>query len=181
MSICSNVTEQDLIKLSKLAEQQTQRTLKIKNSILKQIHDVKLAESLSPITKKLDTINDSNKTLGKYFKESNSENENKQEIAPVDTDSDNSGGDNTNLNTKAVPNSSIFRDLMTKTFRRLRSSPNSLRRKHSSSGATIHGVSIYTLDGDKFRIHGKDYDLTPEIYKALFFYWIHWFDYDESK
>ena len=53
MSIFSNVTEEDLINLRKLAEQQIeQRALKIKNRILKQTHDIKLAESLSPLTKK---------------------------------------------------------------------------------------------------------------------------------
>ena len=52
MSIYPNVTEQDMNNLRKLAEQQkNQRALKIKNRILKQTHDVKLAESLSPITK----------------------------------------------------------------------------------------------------------------------------------
>ena len=52
MNIFSNVTEQDLINLRKLAEQQkNQRALKIKNRILQQTQDVKLAESLSPITK----------------------------------------------------------------------------------------------------------------------------------
>ena len=51
MGIYSNVTEQDLINLRNLAEQQkNQRALKIKYRILKQTHDVKLAESLSPIT-----------------------------------------------------------------------------------------------------------------------------------
>ena len=51
MSIYSNVTEQDMINLRKLAEKQKdQRALKIKNRILKQTHDHKLAESLSPIT-----------------------------------------------------------------------------------------------------------------------------------
>ena len=47
MSIYSNVTEQDLINLRKLAEQQrNERALKIKNKNLKQTHDIKLAESL---------------------------------------------------------------------------------------------------------------------------------------
>ena len=42
MSIYSNVTEQGLINLRKLAEQQKeQRTLKIKNRTLKQTHDIK--------------------------------------------------------------------------------------------------------------------------------------------
>ena len=46
MSTSSNVTEQDLINLRKLAEQQKeQRALEIKNKTLKQTHDVKLGEN----------------------------------------------------------------------------------------------------------------------------------------
>ena len=57
MSIYSNVSEQDLINLRKLAEQQKeQRAIKIKNNISKQTHDIKTAESFSPITKKLDEV-----------------------------------------------------------------------------------------------------------------------------
>ena len=57
MSFFSNVTEQDLIILRKLAEQQkSQRAEKIKTRILKQTHDIKLAGSLSPITEKLDEV-----------------------------------------------------------------------------------------------------------------------------
>ena len=47
------------------------------------------------------------------------------------------------------------------------SSANSLRIKSSPSGASILGVPIYTLGGDKLRIRDNDYDLSPEIYKAL--------------
>ena len=69
MSIYSNVTEQELDNLRKLAEQQkNQRALKIKNRILKQTHDVRLAESSSPITKKLDSIKESTKQLGEIVK-----------------------------------------------------------------------------------------------------------------
>ena len=72
MTIYSNVTEQDMNNLRKLAQQQkNQRALKIKKRILKQTHDVKLAEILSPNTKKLDTINESTQQLGNVFKESN--------------------------------------------------------------------------------------------------------------
>ena len=46
-------------------------------------------------------------------------------------------------------------------------SANSLRIKSSPSGASILGVSIYTLGGDKLRIRGNEYELTPDIYKAL--------------
>ena len=69
MSISSNVTEKDLDNLRKLAQQEkNQRALKIKKRILKQTHDVKLAESLSPITKKLDEVNKSTKKRSEVFK-----------------------------------------------------------------------------------------------------------------
>ena len=52
LSIYSDVTEQDLINLRKIAEQQkNQRSLKIKNRILKETPNINLVESLSPITK----------------------------------------------------------------------------------------------------------------------------------
>ena len=74
MSTYSNVTEQDLINLRKLAEQQkNQRAEKNKNRILKQRYDVNLAESLSPITKKLDDINKSTKQIGDINKKSQPE------------------------------------------------------------------------------------------------------------
>ena len=148
--------------MRKLAQQQkNQSAPKIKNRTLKQTHNVKLAESLSPITKKLEEVNKSTKKLGAVIKESNSENENNQEIVPVEIESDNSGGDKTNPKTKALPNSSIFGDSMTTTLGKLMSSLNSLKIKSSSSGATILGVPIYTLGGDKLRIRDNDYELTP--------------------
>ena len=80
MSIYSNVTEQDIDILRKLAEQQKeQRAHKFKNRILKQTHDIKLVESLSPITKNLDettkelgdVIVESTQNLGNVIKENN--------------------------------------------------------------------------------------------------------------
>ena len=69
MSIHSNLTEQDMINLPKLAEQQkNQRSLKIKKGILKQTRDIKITECLNPITKKLDTIIGTNKKLGEVLK-----------------------------------------------------------------------------------------------------------------
>ena len=162
MSIYSNVTEQDMINLRKVAEQQKeQRALKIKNRILKQTHDIKLAESLSPITKKLD---ETTKKLGDVIKKTNSENENNQEIVPVEIESED---ENIQSNLRALPNSSMFSDQMTKTLGRLMSSANSLKIISTPSGASILGVPIITLGGDKLRIRGNDYELTPEIYKAL--------------
>ena len=53
MSISSNVTQKDLNNLRKLAtQQQNEQAPKIRNKLLKQTHDVKLAGSLCPITKK---------------------------------------------------------------------------------------------------------------------------------
>ena len=74
MSIYSNVTEQGLENLRKLAEQQKeQRAIIIKNRILKQTHDIKLAESLNPITKKLDEVKKSSQELGNVIKNSKPE------------------------------------------------------------------------------------------------------------
>ena len=165
MSIYSNVTEQDLINLRKLAQQQKeQRALKIKNRILKETHDIKLAESLSPITEKLDKINKSTKKIRNVIKETNSSNENNQEIVPVEVESED---ENIKTNLRALPNSSMFSDQMTKTLGRLMSSSNSLKITPSPSGATIFGVPINTLGGDRIQIEDNIYDLTPEIYKAL--------------
>ena len=165
MSNYSNVSEQYLNIRRKLAEQQkNQRAEKIKNRILKQAHDVKLAESLSHITKKLEEVIKSTKKLGDVLKESNSANENTQEVIPVETESDNSEGDNTNHNVRTLPNSSIFCDLMAKTLGRLMSTANSLRIKSSLSGASILGVPIYTLGRGTLRIRDNDYELTPEFH-----------------
>ena len=146
MSIYSNVTEQDIDNLRKLAEQQKeQRAPKIKNRILKQTHDIKLAESLSPITKKLDKINKSTQEVGDIIKESNSE-----KII------------------KALPNSSQFSDSMRQMLGSLMNSKNSLKITQVESGkANILGVPIQISGADTIKIDENIYELTPEIYKAL--------------
>ena len=167
MSIYSNVTEQDLDNLRKLAQQQkNQRAIKFKKRILKQSHDVKLAESLSPITKKLEEVNKSTKKISEVIKESNSENEINQEIVPVEIESED---ENFQTNLRALPNSSMFSDQMKKTLGRLMSSVNSLKIDTTPSGAIILGVPVYPLGGDRIQIKDNIYDLTPEIYKALSF------------
>ena len=47
------------------------------------------------------------------------------------------------------------------------SSANSLKINTTPSGATILGVPINTLGGDRIQIKDIVYELTPEIYKAL--------------
>ena len=165
MSIYSNVIEQDMINLRKLAQKQKeQRALKIRNRILKQTHDVKLAESFSPITKKLEEVNKSTKKIGEVIKESNSENERNQEIVPVEIELED---ENIQTKLRALPNSSMFSEQMTKILGRLMSSLNSLKIIASPSGPTILGIPFYTLGGDRMQIKDNIYDLTPEIYKAL--------------
>ena len=146
MSIYSNVTEKDLENLRKLAEQQkNQRALKIKNRILKQTHDVKLAESLSPITKKLDTINDSTKEIREVIKETNFK-----------------------VDIKTLPNSSKFSNYMRQMLGSLMNSRNSLKITQDESGrANLLGVPIQISEGDTIKINENVYELTPEIYKAL--------------
>ena len=56
---------------------------------------------------------------------------------------------------------------MTKTLGRLMSSSNSLKIEPSPSGASILGVPIIRLGGDRIQIKDNIYDLTPEIHKAL--------------
>ena len=146
MSIYSNVTEKDLDNLRKLADQQkNERAIKIKNRILKQTHDIKLAESLSPITKKLDNINKSTQKISDVIKESNSE-----KII------------------KALPNSSQFSVSMREMLGSLMNSKNSLKITQDESGkANILGVPIQISGADTMKINENIYELTPEVYKAL--------------
>ena len=166
MSIYSNVSEQDLIISRELADQQkNQRALKTKNRILKQAHDIKLAESLSPITKKLDKVNESTKNLGEVNKESNSEIENNQEIVPVENGSED---ENIRTNPRALTNSNKFSTLMTETLGTSMNSKISLKLTQDDlDRALILGTPIYTLGGDRIRINDIVYDLTPEKYKVL--------------
>ena len=146
MSIYSNVTEKDLDNLRKLADQQkNERVLKIKNRILKETQDIKLAESLSPITKKLDTINESTKEIGEVIKQTNSK-----------------------VDIKALPSSSKFSNAMRQMIGSLMNSRNSLKITQDELGrANILGVPIQISEGDTIKIHKTVYELTPEIYKAL--------------
>ena len=143
------VTEKDIEKLRKLAEQQKQeRAIKIKNRILKQTHDVKLAESLSPITKKLkklDTINESTQKISDVIKESDS-----------------------NDKMKALPNNSKFSNSMRQMIGSLMNSRNSLNITQDESGkANILGVPIQISEDDTIKTNENVYESTPEIYKAL--------------
>ena len=146
MSIYSNLTEKDLDNLRKLADQQkNEQALKIKNRILKQTHDVKLAENLSPITKKLDTINVSTKQITNAIKET---------ISIVDL--------------KTMINNSKFSNSMRQMINSLSNSKNSLKITEDKFGnAYILGIPIKIFENDSIKIKENVYELTPEIYRAL--------------
>ena len=75
MSIYSNVAKQNLVNLRKLAEQQqNQRTPEIKNRILRQTYDIKLAKSLAPITKKFDEVKVTTQKIREIIEKSQAKN-----------------------------------------------------------------------------------------------------------
>ena len=158
MSIYSNVSEEDLINLRRLAEQQkNQRALKIKNRILKQTHDIKLAESLSPITKNLDEVNKSTQeSLSPINKKLDTINESTQKVGDIIKES--------NFENEIIP-SILLQD----TFESLENTTNSLKlNKDEDDNYSILKSVIKPLGGDKILVNDSNiYEFTPEIHKAL--------------
>ena len=154
MSIYSNVTEKDMDNLRKLAEQQKeQRALKIKNRILKQTHNIKLAESLSPITKKLDEVSKSTQeSLTPITQKLDNINESTQKV-----------GDIIESNSEKE-----LSKLLKDTFNSLKNINNSLKlNKDEDNNYSILKSVIKPLGGDKILVNDNIYEFTPEIHKAL--------------
>ena len=152
MSNYSNVTEQDLLNLRKLAEQQKEeRALKIKNRILKETHNIKLAESLSPITKKLDEVKKTTqKSLSPITKQ----------LAKIDKKSEVIDG---NTQTPAIENINISRSLLD-TLSFMKTSKNVFKLIEDDVGKVFwNEVLIKPLGGNKISINDREYDITPDI------------------
>ena len=99
-------------------------------------------KSLSPITKKLDSIIESTKQLGELVKESNSIN-----------------------NKEIVTTPSI---LSQDTFKSLVISTSSIKLNQDKDGnLSILGAPLISLGGDKVQVYHNIYEFTPEIHKAL--------------
>ena len=167
MSIYSNVTEQDLDNLRKLAEQQkNERALKIRNKILKQTHDKKLADSLSPITEKLDKVRDdikeSTQNLGNVIKENNTPQlaiENTPTIQPAIENTpqpieDNKGSvysvELENTLNKMVDNTGFFKT-----------------HCDQQRGWVMNNIPIKSPRGTKIQIYENEYDLSKGIRNVL--------------
>ena len=158
MSIYSNVTEKDLDNLRKLATQQKNETaLKIKNRILKQTHYIKLAESLSPVTKKLDEVNKSTQdSLSPINQKSDTINESTQKVGDIIKESNSE-------------NEIISSILLQNTFNSLANTTTSLKlNKDEDDKYSILNSVIKPLGGDRILVNDSNiYEFSPKIHKSL--------------
>ena len=157
MSIYSNVSEKDMDNLRKLADQQkNQHALKIKNRILKQTHDIKLAESLSPITKKLDQVSESaQKSLLPITNKLDNIDESTQNLGDI-------------IKETSVKKEIISSTLLKNTFDYLSETSNILKlNKDEDDNITILGKPIRKLGGDKILVNHKVYEFTPETQSII--------------
>ena len=151
MSIFSNVTEQDLINLRKLAEQQkNQRALKIKNRISKQTHDINLAESLSPITEKLDEVKKSTEEVGQIIRKAQPSQKNKTILQ------------NSPTQTPAIDNSNISR-LLLDTLAFMKTSKKFFKLTEDHGKVYWNDVLINPIGDNRIRINDNEYDISPDI------------------
>ena len=89
---------------------------------MKQTHDIKLAESFSPITKKFE---ESTRKITKVINASHSVIEINQDVVPVEIDSE---GENNQNNPRAFPNCNKYSSLMTENLGALMNSKKSLKK-----------------------------------------------------
>ena len=160
MSVHSNVTEQDFIKLRKLAEQhKNQRSEKIENRILKQTHDVKLAESLSPITKQLDEVKKSTQKIGKVIKESQQETpllaiENTHKALPIENEQ--------------IQPGVIYDTSLENTLNNMKNFTGFFNIEETDYGDVFwNGSLVEKVGGNKVEINEKIHNITPGIQKVF--------------
>ena len=149
MSIYSNITEEDMINLRKIAQQQKeQRAEKNKNKILKQTHDIKLAESLSPITKKLDEVKETTKELGDVIK-----NYKKPETPHIAI---------ANTQTPAIENTSTSKSLRD-TLSFMKKSKKFFKLEQDGDKVFWNKTPIIALGKIRISINNQEYDIKPNI------------------
>ena len=168
MSIYSNVTEQDLDNLRKLAQQQKdQRAEKIKNRILKQTHDVKLAESLSPITKRLDLVeNNKGEKIGELIKKSETpaiENTQTQPETPATENTQ------TQPETPAIENIQtqpgvLYEVSLENTLTNMKDKEKGFFKITEENGQRYWNGKPVNISGDsRIEIDGINFNLTPDL------------------
>ena len=163
MSIYSNVTEQDLKNLRKLANQQkNERAHKIRNKILKQTHDKKLSESLSPITKRLDLVeNNKAEKIGELIKKSEQET---SKLAIENTQ--------TQTETPQLPienNECVIYDVeLENTLNNMKNNVGFFNIEERDNGDVFwNGFPVGKIGGNKIKINENVFDITRGIQEVL--------------
>ena len=162
MSIYSNVTEKDLENLRKLSEQQrNQRAEKIKYRILRQTHDEKLAESLSPITDKLgNVIKESTQNLENVIKENNT-----PQLAIENTPTIQPAIENTPIEDNE---GRVYSVELENTLNKMVDKTGFLKTHYDNQrGWMMNNIPIKSPGGTKIRIYEDEYDLTRGIRNVL--------------
>ena len=172
MSFYSNVTEEDMINLRKLAEQQKeQRALKTRNKILKQTHDKKLAESLSPITTRLDLV-ESNKwvRIGDIIKKS-------QQVTPqlaientqTQSKTPQAAIENTLTPQPVEYNEGVIYDVeLENTLNNIKNNAGFFKIEERDNGDVFwNGFPVEKIAGNKIKINEIVFEITRGIQKVL--------------
>ena len=166
MSIYSNVTEQDLINLRKLAEQQkNQRAKKNKNRFLKQTHDVKLAESLSPNTIKLDEVNKiTQESLSLLTKKSDTFIESIEEPQPQPAIEHTYTA--LPIKNEKIQPGIIYETSLEKTLSNMKDNTGFFNIEETNHGEFFwKGFPVEKMGDNSFKIIEKIYNITPSIQK----------------
>ena len=162
----SILTEQDLINLRKLADQQkNQRALKSKNRKLKQTHDIKFAESLSPITTRLDEVKESTRKIGDTKTENNT-----PQQAIENTPTTHQPRENTPTTHQPIENNdgSIYDVELENTLINMKNNTGFFKTKHDRQrGWMINNQPIKILRDTEVEIGGNKYNKTQSLQKVF--------------
>ena len=158
MSKYPTVTEQHLIDLRNLAEQQkNERTLKIENRVFKLTHDVKLTESFSPITKELDEFNESTQKIGEIVKESKTPQlamENNHNAIPIENEQ--------------IQPGVIYDTSLENTLNNMKNNTGFFNIEERDSGEIVwNGFPVEKPVDKKLKINGEINNITPGIQKVF--------------
>ena len=124
---------------------------------MKQTHDIKLAESLSPITKKLDEVKESTEKQGDVIKENNTLQraiENTHNAIPIENEQ--------------IEPGVIYDTSLENTLSAVKNNTGSFNIEERDNGDIFcNGFPVENLGGDKLKIIEKVYNGTPGIQEVL--------------
>ena len=144
-----------------------QRGLKNKNKNLKQTHDVNLAESLSPITKKLDEVKETTQELGKVIEKSQLENNTSQ--LDIEKTPTNQPIENTPTNQPIENNESVIYDVeLENTLNKMKDNTGFFNTHYDPQrGWLLNDYPIKMLRGTEVKINENKYKITPGLQKIF--------------